>query len=258
MSLYDWWTENDTPTETRRPPVKVGWVLRPNKGAIVYYAPERLKSPDVSREHAKSASRCPAVINLESRYFMIRCPFDLHLRLVRDKDGKPALQNMAGDKSPMRGNKIREHVHMTPQHEWRYPDRPTIQITTPYVLLCDEPVYLSQLPPFLDYLRDPWPGTLFGGRFPIHVWPRTLMWAMEWSDPKKDLILHRGDPWFYLGFETYPPDRALQVVEGELTPEAEDYIDHIAGAVNYVNQTFSLFKTAEERRPEKIFKAKER
>jgi hypothetical protein len=46
----------------------------------------------------------------------------------------------------------------------------------------------------------------------------------------------------------------VQVVEAERTPALEAYMDKISGAVNYVNQTFSLFKAAEEVRPAKLLK----
>ncbi|MEM8698847.1 MAG: hypothetical protein AAGF44_06720, partial [Pseudomonadota bacterium] len=128
----------------------------------------------------------------------------------------------------------------------------------PYLFIADEPVYMSQVAPFLHYRPDPWPGTIFGGRFPINVWPRPLMWAFEWHDPKKDLILSRGEPLFYCCFETTPQDRPVQVVEAERTPELEEYLELVSGAVNFVNQTFSLFKAAEARRPETLLTPKKR
>jgi hypothetical protein len=96
------------------------------------------------------------------------------------------------------------------------------------------------------------PGTIFGGRFPIDVWPRPLMWAFEWHEPEKPIRLQRGDPLFYAMFETSPPDRGVTVVETEMTQDLRDYMELISGAVNYVNQTFSLFEAAEERRPERL------
>ena len=89
-------------------------------------------------------------------------------------------------------------------------------------------------------------------------WPRPLMWAFEWHDLSKDLVLSRGDPWFYVGFETVPPDRPVTLVEAELTPELREYTEQISGVVGFVNQTFSLFKTAEKRRPKSLLKPLER
>lgn len=235
-------------------PVTVGWYLTEQKGGIIYYPPERVRSVDLNRKHAKSASRCPAVINLESRHFLIRCPFDLNLGFARDDKGKPVLRNLSGDASAVRASKLGEKVHITSEVEWRHADVPTIQLSLPYVFIADEPVYMSQVAPFMHYARDPLPGTIFGGRFPIHVWPRPLMWAFEWHDTSKPLRIARGDPLFYALFETVPQDRSVAVVEAEVTEDLKDYMELISGAVNYVNQTFSLFEAAEARRPETLVK----
>ena len=242
----------DAARAPRGGPVQVGWLLTEEKAAIVYYPPERARSAEMSKAHAKSASRCPAIIGLEARYFIVRCPFDLHLRFSRNKEGKAGLRNMLGEASPVRASKLNNLVHMTNEAEWRYKDRPTMQVSLPYVFIADEPVWMSQVDAFMDYRATPLPGTIFGGRFPIHIWPRPLMWAFEWREPEKDLILKRGDPWFYVTFETENPERPVQMIEAARTPELDLYMERIGGAVNYVNQTFSLFKEAEKRRPEKL------
>jgi hypothetical protein len=239
-------------------PVSVGWLLDEADAGIIFQPPTRVRSADLNRQHAKSASRCPAVINLESRYFEIACPYDLSLQFVRDEQGKPGLKNLLGERSPVRTKKLNQIVHLTAEAEWRYKDRPTIQLKLPYVFIADEPVYMSQIAPFMHYAREPLPGTIFGGRFPVHVWPRPLMWAFEWHEPEKPLKLERGEPLFYAMFETLPQERAVQLVEAQLTPELEQYLKLISGAVNYVNQTFSLFKAAEERRPARLLKQVER
>ncbi len=104
----------------RSGPVQVGWFLTSDKGAILYEAPERLVSRQVNRAHAKSASRCPAVIQMESRYFAVKCPFDLHIGFSRDDKGKAALVNRAGATSPIRGNKLSEVLTLVSETEWRY------------------------------------------------------------------------------------------------------------------------------------------
>ena len=242
----------------RSGPVTVGWLLNEERGGVIYSAPTRVRSAEINKRHAKSAARCPAIIGLESRYFEVPCPFDLHLAFVRDQDGKPALRNLLGHQSPVRSKKLASLLHVTNEAEWRYADRPTLQMSLPYVFIADEPVYLSQVAPFTHYRADPWPGTLFGGRFPIDVWPRPLMWAFEWHDIKKELRLSRGEPLFYCQFETLPQDRPVQLVEAAHTPELDAYLEHISGAVSFVNQTFSLFKTAEERRPKTLVVPKAR
>jgi len=110
----------------------------------------------------------------------------------------------------------------------------------------------------MHYSKTPLPGTIFGGRFPINVWPRPLMWAFEWHDTDQPLKINRGDPLFYVTFETMPQDRSVVLAEAEVTPELTDYMDLISGAVNYVNQTFSLFEAAEAQRPKTLVTPKPR
>ena len=239
-------------------PITVGWFLTTDKGAVMYDPPERIIFRQTNKTHSKSASRCPAVIQLESRYFMVKCPFDLHIGFARDDKGKPVLVNRAGTASSIRSNKLNEVLTLVSEAEWRYPDRPTIQLSLPYCFIADELVYITQLGTFAHYRKDPLPGTIFGGRFPLNIWPRPIMWAFEWHEPAKDIVLRRGEPLFYCQFEGEGPDRPVQVVEAERTPELVSYMEKVSGVVNYVGQTFSLFKAAEEMRPKKLLKVKER
>ncbi len=250
------WTDAWDDEGPRQGPIVVGWLRTTDKAAVVFDPPERVSFRQTNRTHAKSAARCPAVIQLESRYFMVKCPFDLHLGFGRDDKGKAVLINRAGQASAVRPQKLNEVLTLVAEAEWRYPDRPTVQLQLPYVFLCDEPLYITQLDAFAHYRRQPLPGTIFGGRFPVNLWPRPLMWAFEWHETDKDLMLKRGDPLFYVQFEGYGPDRAIQLVEAERTPEVTAYIEAISGAVGYVNQTFGLFRQAEALRPAKLLKPK--
>jgi hypothetical protein len=239
-------------------PVQVGWFLTSDKGAVLFDPPERLVSRPPNRTHAKSASRCPAVIQMESRYFAIKCPYDLHIGFKRDEKGKGVLINRAGAASPIRSNKMSEVLTLVNEAEWRYPDRPTVQLSLPYCFIADEPVWLTQISSFTHYRKDPLPGTIFGGRFPLSLWPRPLMWAFEWHEVEKDIVIKRGEPLFYCQFEHDGPDRQVQMVEAERTPELSAYMDKISGVVNYVNQTFGLMRAAEALRPAKLLKVKQR
>jgi hypothetical protein len=239
-------------------PITVGWFLTSDKGAILYDPPERLSFRQTNRAHAKSAARCPAVIQMESRYFVVKCPFDLNVGFSRDDKGKGLLVNRSGVASAIRGSKLGEVLSLVNEAEWRYPDRPTVQLQLPYCFIADETVYLTQIGTFAHYRRDPLPGTIFGGRFPLNVWPRPLMWAFEWHEPDRDIVIKRGEPLFYCQFEREGPDRPVQMVEAERTPELTAYMEKISGIVNYVNQTFSLFKAAESVRPARLLTPKVR
>jgi len=233
-------------------PVTVGWMLTQNAAGLLFDAPVRVREKVAGGQAAKSASRCPAILNFESRYFQVNCPYDMQLGFQYDDDGNATIINLLGDQSPVRGGKLSQLIELSPQNEWRHPERPIIQIKLPYLFLADEPVFLSQVPPFGNYRSDCLPGLMIGGRFPIHVWPRPLMWAFEWHDTDSPISISRGEPMFYVLFETLPQDRSVRLIESQRTPELSTYLEQISGVVNYVNQSFSLFEAAESRRPTKL------
>ncbi len=234
-------------------PVTVGWLLNRTEAPVIYAPPSRVTGEARNGGSAKSIVQCPAVRNFESRFFEIAAPFDLHLGFQRDEDsGLPEIVNLAGDRSPIRSGKLASMLQLSPEKEWRHPKRPVFQIALPYIFVADQPVYISQLPPFAHFRKDPLPGLMIGGRFPIQVWPRPLMWAFEWHYTDCPVVLRRGEPLFYVQFETLPQDRSVRLVEAQRTPELEDYLEHISGAVDYVSQTFSLFEAAEARRPKRL------
>ncbi len=237
-------------------PVRVGWLLNERRSGVIYEPPRRVRSADSKGTSAKSASHCPAIIGLESRLFEILSPFDLRLEFVRDEHGVPCVCNAAGAATSVK--RIDQVVVLADEDEWRHPERPILQLMLPYIFISDDPVYMSQVAPYLHYRGESLPGVTLGGRFPINVWPRPLMWAFEWHDTERPLVLRRGEPLFYVQFETRPQDRPIHLVEARRTDELAEYLELIAGAVNYVNQTFSLFKAAEQRRPRKLLEPVER
>lgn len=240
----------------KKPPsgriANVGWALMEDKASLIWDDPAPYRRAQDRPASAKSVQLCPAAIDFDARHFVVPCPFDLHLRLGRDDQARTTLINVDGPKSSIRPRHLGQMATVINQVEWRHPQRPIIQIMTPYIFLADEPIYINQLPPYMDYAKPAWPGLLIAGRFPIHIWPRQMMWAFEWHDTSADLILQRGQPWFYVRFEAEDPSRPTRLQEAEITPDVKRYIDSISGVTNYVNRTFSLFSRAQERRPETL------
>ena len=237
---------------------EVGWIIDTEKAGFIWAEPTRVRTEESDQTHAKSLRVCPAMLDHEARLFEVACPIDLRVKLAKDDKGQLTLVNMAGDQSTVRSKHLGQMLVLVPQKEWRKKDRPVIQIITPYLFLADEPIYMTQLPAFNHYQPNPLPGVLVGGRFPIDVWPRHLMWAMEWHDTSRELVLKRGEPWFYVRFEAHDPSRPIKLVEAEMTPALSEYIKGVSSVTNYVNRTFSLFKTARERRPKTLLTRKMR
>jgi hypothetical protein len=237
---------------------EVGWLLDSSEAQFLWGAPKRVRTFERNAEHAKAVNNCPAYLDYEAHMFEVPCPIDLRIRFQRDAQGRMALANPDGEQSGVRPSHMPKLLTMSPPNEWRHPERPIVQIVTPYVFVADEPVWMTQGPPVQHYSAAPWPGLLIGGRLPIHIWPRTMMWAFEWWDISRELVLKRGDPWFYVNFETNDPSRPVRLVEAELTPDLKEYRSGMSGVTNYVNRTYSLFKVAEERRPAKLLTPKAR
>lgn len=236
--------------ERRSRSYEVGWLFASDKTSIIWGTPEPMREPSQSAS-PKSVGVCPAVIEFDRRHFVIPCPIDVHLRLTITPDGKMNITNMQMQ-GAVRPGALNQMVISMPQPEWRHPERPVIQILTPYLFVSDDPIYINQFPTFLHYTNAPRPGVQLCGRYPIDVWPRPLMWAFEWHDTSKDLILKRGEPWFYVRFEGPDPSVQVRLIEAQMTAELQSYVESITDVTNYVNRTFSLFKTARERRPDKL------
>ena len=236
---------------------EVGYIIDTQQAGFIWNAPQRVTREESANRHSKSLRYCPAMLEHEARLFEITCPIDLKIKLAKDdKTGNLVIKNLAGPEASLRSSHLKRMLHLVPPHEWRHPNRPVIQISTPYLFVADEPIWVTQMPPITHYNPTPWPGVLSGGRFPIDVWPRHLMWAMEWHDPMKELVLRRGEPWFQCRFETMDPSRPVKLIEAEITPALREQINGASAVTNYVSRTFSLFNVARERRPKKLLRPK--
>ena len=233
----------------------VGWLLNAEQATIIWDSPRLVRIESRSTD-PRSVGQCPSVLDFDRRHFTINCPIDVHLRLNLTNTDMD-ITNVLADKSPIRSEALQRRIVFQPRHEWRHPQRPVLQMLTPYVFVSDDPVYVNQYPPILHYSGDTRPGLQISGRFPIDIWPRALMWAFEWHDTTKDLILRRGEPLFSVRFEGPDPAAHVRLVEAKKTPELESFMASITGVTELVGQTYSLFKTARERRPAKLLFPKE-
>ena len=193
---------------------------------------------------------CPAVNQVESRYFEVTCPFDLRLRCEK-KDSNFEIYSVP-EGTRIDEELIKKNLNLMPIDSWRNEERPVIQIECPYAFITDDDIYLTQLSPFLNFNSSYWPGTLISGRFNITNWPRTLSWAFEWHDLSHDLILKRNKPWFYVFFESDNPEDTYKLVEAEYTDDLRKFKNSMLQTPRFISNTFSLFRTAKNRRPKKL------
>jgi hypothetical protein len=172
--------------------VEVGWLISDRRASLIWDDPQPVRRSRGKPASAKSIQVCPAAIDFDARHFVVPCPIDVRLRVKLEEGKPPALENADGQKSAIRGKALGQMVTIISRNEWRHPDKPILQFSTPYVFLADDPVYINQVPPYLDFTDPAWPGVPISGRFPIHIWPRHLMWAFEWHDTARELVLNPG------------------------------------------------------------------
>ena len=237
---------------SEKAPVRIGWLVDAPRAGFLYSDPTPVKSGRTAPLSARAVQACPAINEFERRCFEVTFPFDLQLRYAFE-DGNHELYSVP-DGTRIDENLVAHHVFLMKPEDWRDPRYPVIQLRAPYVFIADERVYVNQFPPFMAKTPAGWPGVMTAGRFPIDIWPRALSWGFEWTDTSSDLILKRGDPWFYVFFETEHPDRRVKLVPAENTEELKEYRRGLADVVKHTSNTFSLFETAETRRPKTLLK----
>ncbi len=238
--------------------ITVGWTVRSKKASVIWQPPTPFTRDERKAQSSKSVQYCPAAVDYDRRHFVVPCPIDLTLQFEKQADGQLKLIDANKEQSGVRGGALGDLLILHPPSEWRDPNRPVIQMIAPYVFVADDPCYLVQTPPFLHYFKTPRPGLQTGGRFPVHIWPRPLSWGFEWHDISQPLVLKRGEPWFYIRFETENPAAHVRLVEQEMTPELDKFITNILDVSNYVNKTYSLFSEAQRTRPPNLVKEKKK
>jgi len=199
---------------------EVSWGLKPFFESIDWGAPEvftrNLPKPTTS----KSVQVCPAAVDFDARYFVIKCPADLTIRLILDENAAPTLQTNTVPGSSTKRSSLDSSATLIDPNDWRHKDRPIIQIPTPYVFLSEELVYLNLSPAFMDYRSSPLPGMTMNARFTIKTQPNQLVWSFEWHDIQKEIKFKQGEPWFYVYFESSDPSRKVRLLE----PEQSDHL----------------------------------
>jgi hypothetical protein len=232
---------------------EAGWLIDTDHAGFIWYAPRPIRDRSAVAAGSKSVLQCPAVIDHESRIHEVPCPIDARLRFGIGEDGRPTIFDALGQHSSISPSTLSQLIVFNTPDTWRNPRTPVFQVSTPYRFISDNEIVLTQSPPFSHYQSEPWPGVVISGRFPIYAWPRKLSWAFEWHDTNKELVLRRGEPWFYIRLDSAAAGASsVRLIEAEMTQNLREYCSGLDGVVHYVNRTFSLFGTAKSRRPKKL------
>ena len=238
---------------TRARRVLIGYVPANIRSSIAFPAPRLLLAGRATPLGPRAVQSCPAVNVFENRVIVIAAPFSLRLRCVKSHSGKYNI-HVVDSGTRLDRDVIERHLTVMPREFWRIDSAPVIQIALPHFFVSDEVCYLSQLPAYASDDAVTIPGRLISGRFPLHIWPRSLNLAFEWTDLEADFVMKRGEAACYLTFETERPHVPIELVAAEATPELLKYRSAIEDVVKYTSGSFSLFVEAEKIRPKYLLK----
>ena len=233
---------------------QVGWLFAEDLSAVVYYPPERLEWPG-PRARPGGAADCPAIADMARHYYVVRSPVTLSLRCTHFVPGQEFyydVPSVEGADKVIGGRTLQRLLTVMPPAIWENPEYPTLQLNLPYLFVSDESVYVEQSPAMFSPVSCQWPVLLYGGRFPIDVWPRQLNFSFQWVDLQRPLLIRRGDPLFYVRFYPTDRDRKVQLVEAERTRELENFMASVRDVTAMVSRSFSLFARAAELRPARL------
>jgi hypothetical protein len=236
--------------------VEVGHVLVAAKSQAAFPEPRLVGSQRFEALSHRAVQACPAVNQYESRLVEICSPFSLQLRCIPTATGKFSI-HVVPEGTRLDDELVPSFVSVMPREFWRQDTYPVVQIAIPYCFVCDEPCYLTQLPPYLSHSFSAFPGLFISGRFPTHVWPRTLNLAFEWTDFERDLIIRRNSPVSYVLLETSRPELPIRLRRAKLTPELRTYRSYMEDVPKFTVGTFTLIRQLSDRRPKELLEVEE-
>lgn len=231
----------------------VGWFLpRTLEARAVWFEPVRYVWRPEGKMQSPAFLKCPAYQNFTQNLFVLRCPFDLHLRCALMEDG---CELSVGDTSSIKPDKLQTFIKVHPKSEWREPDKPLLQLMLNYYFLSDDDVELQYLSPLTTHVfRQALPGLVLQGRWRIRSWVRPVNFVFEWWNTESDLVVKRGEPLLNVMFHGYRPDMRMALVEAEETEEVISMAKSIQNINSYITDVFSVLPSLLQRRPRRLVK----
>lgn len=231
--------------------VEIGYVPVHSKSSLAFPPPRVLLSQRLQPLSRRAVQSCPAVNTFENRTIEILAPFSIRLRCVQSDRGKFDVHVIA-EGTRLDLPLVRQFVTVMPREIWRSEEAPVIQVGLPHFFVSDVECFLTQTPAWASESKNVIPGKIISGRFPTHIWPRTLNLAFEWSEQSEDLVLKRGDPCCYLLVEGPNPNLPVRLFPAAMTEELKEYRSRMEDVVKFTSGSFKLFEEAEKVRPSKL------
>jgi hypothetical protein len=234
--------------------VDLGWRNSSPQASLAFFPPEPLSST----EAATLLRLFPAwttAADLARRVFVVRAPFAVRIRLVR-QSGRAAGFRLIEEPGSISPNAFKALVTPILPQAQRHPDVPACQISLNLYFVSEAPCSIQLMPPvFWDGFRT-WPGSLVCGRFPVRSWPRPLNAVLEWHDLERDWVLRRGDPLACVLPLYDDPALVPRLFEARLTPSLQRQIAMVDDVSSVARNVGPMFAEAERRRPRRLLEPK--
>lgn len=231
----------------------VGWFLpRSLEARAVWFDPVRYSWQPGEQKHSGLFLQCPAYQKFARNLFVVRSPFDLHLKCELSEDG---CELSVGEDSSIRPEQLAAFIKVHPKSEWREADKPLLQLMLNYYFLSDSDVDMQYLSPLATTFFQPaLPGLVLQGRWNIRHWLRPVNFVFEWWHPSTDLVIKRGQPILNVMFLPKDLDAKISLVEAEETDEVIEMAKRVQNINSYIRNVFSVLPSIIKRRPRRLVK----
>lgn len=150
---------------------------------------------------------CPALRTTFKNLYMIRSPYDLHLKHHFQDNGFSWIEVMPD--SSIKGESFDSVMSINSLADRNDIKHPLIQLILPTVVISDDDIEMQVLPPLTNYSKLP--GLTIGGVINVRRWHRTLNWFFEWHDTDNPIKIKRGDPLLFLKFTAKDRDDIIEI-----------------------------------------------
>ena len=224
--------------------IDIGWCITEELSSSIFFEPQstqinhKKKSTNIKSE---GVLRCPAVHNLAiNRIFNIRSPYTIKLRAIETSENKIDIRGVFPD-TEVDSSILPSIISVEPREFWIDKNIPILQIKMPYIFFSDIPVWINQLEAPSQKIIKSW--SLIQGRFDIYSWQRSLNFATQWFDIKKDFYIKRGEPIFQICFDTTEASNEFKLKKVTLDENIKRRIASCEGVTKLIKNTGQLMSS---------------
>jgi len=192
---------------------------------ILYYEPTPLLNELIKQRNKDTAYfKCPAYIEYYKNVYVIKSPIDITFNITQDISADSKYIQIKEYNQEFFDNYIfvRDAKHNS---------KTLITYNIQYLFYSDEEVDIEVLNAFehkSDFINNV---SVVQGKFDISKWIRPVECAFTVHDDNKEMKIKRGDPLYYVRFNT---NKNIKLNKVEYTKEVEDIVESLLQVKNFL------------------------